>query len=162
MKKMNKMLSFVLAIALLMANMTTALAAEPEDSTGEPVKHTIELNIAPGEEDDGIMPLRYDTYNPVVLRGNTIQTDKFYVEERYMAFEAYALFADGSTSDDEEIRIELRRYVSEGLLGGMNLSINGISDKIDWLDGGRGWYYFWIQNKTNSHINLHITYYSWK
>lgn len=161
MKKMNKMLSFVLAIALLMANMTTAFAAEPEDSTGEPVKHTIELNIAPGEEDDGIMPLRYDSYNPVVLRGNTIQTDKFYVTERYMAFEAYALGTDGNVVDGE-IVIKLRDYTSDGLVADMYLPINGQSDKNDWIDGGRGWYYFSIYNKSNSHIKLNLTYYSWK
>lgn len=161
MKKMNKMLSFVLAIALLMANMTTAFAAEPEDSTGEPVKHTIELNISPGEEDDGIMPLRYDSYNPEVLRGNTINTYQFYVEERYMAFEAYATDTDGNPFDGT-VRIELRRYVSDGLLGDMNLPTTGETFKNDWLDGGRGFYYFSISNKTNTHIKLNLTYYSWK
>lgn len=161
MKKMNKMLSFVLAIALLMANMTTAFAAEPEDSTGEPVKHTIELNIPPGEEDDGIMPLMYDEYDNQVLRGNTIKTEKFYIGDRYMAFEASAIGTNGNVVDGK-VKIEFNDWVSDGLVADMNLRINGEVDKNDWIDGGRGWYYFSIYNSTNYHIHVYITYYSWK
>lgn len=160
MKNMKKMLSLVLAIALIfVVNTNTAFASEPDDSTGEPVKHTIEISIEPNEE-AGIMPLRYDEYNPEILRGNTIKTDQFYVTERYMAFEAYALGTDGNVVDGEVI-IELRRYVSEGLVADMNLSIDGVTDKNDWIDGGRGFYYFSMYNSTNSHIKLHLTYYSW-
>lgn len=161
MKKIKKMLSLILAITLLMANMTTVFAAEPKISTGEPEKHAIEVTIEPNEKYDGIMPLRYDEYDRIVLRGNTIKMDEFYVEERYMAFEAYATDIIGGTVADE-IEIELREYVYNGLIANMYLPINGSTYKKDWLDGGRGWYYFSVSNNSNSHINLYLKYYSWK
>lgn len=162
MKKVKKMLSFVLAMVLiLVANTSTAFATESDYTSREPIKHTIELTVEPGEEDNGIMPLDYDEYDSIVLKGITHTTDKFYVEERYMAFEAYATDITGNSVDDK-VRIEFRDWFSDGLLGAINLPIDGISKKLDWIDGGRGWYYFSISNSTNYHLSVHITYYSWK
>ena len=135
MKKVKKMLSFVLAMVLiLVANTSTAFATESDYTSREPIKHTIELTVEPGEEDNGIMPLRYDEYDPVVLKGITTTTDKFYVEERYMAFEAYATDITGGSVDGIVV-IELLEYASEGLVGDMYLPINGIPDKNDWKIG---------------------------
>ncbi len=165
MKKIKKMLSLILAITLLMANMTTVFAAKPKISTGEPEKHAIEVTIEPNETYDGIMPLaelrEEYRYNNEVLRGNIIQTYQFYFPERYMRFDACAIDTNGNSADGEVI-INLRRYVSEGLVAKLNSDIDGTTSYLTWIDAGRGWYYFSIQNKSNSHINLSIILYSLK
>lgn len=160
MKNLKKMLSFVLAIVLVFgANLTTAFAAEPGDTVTEPVRHTIEVVVEPGEE-AGIMPLMWDDDNIGVTRNTTVTTASFTVPERYMAFEATVTDSNGNACSAE---CSITLYSNSSAKSGGSFSANGIMDKIDWIDlrATNTSCYFKITNTSNTALRVHLVYYSW-
>lgn len=158
MKNLKKMLSFVLAIVLVFgANLTTAFAAEPGDTVTEPVRHTIEVVVEPGEE-AGIMPLMWGQFTPAIVADYVYNTDSFYVSERYFAYECKANDLNGN-SVNGSYTVSLMK--SSARIASISRPANGETYKLDWLDIGSGTYYFKITNSTNVDLNFTITYYSW-
>lgn len=160
MKNLKKMLSFVLAIVLVFgANLTTAFAAEPGDTVTEPVRHTIEVVVEPGEE-AGIMPLMWDDDNIGVTRNTTVTTESFTVPERYMAFEATVTDSNGNACNTN---CTVSIYSNSFVRAAISVNADGIMTKKDWVDlkSTNTSCYFKIANASNTALRVYLVYYSW-
>lgn len=160
MKNLKKMLSFVLAIVLVFgANLTTAFAAEPGDTVTEPVRHTIEVVVEPGEE-AGIMPLIWDEKYVGMPINSTATTASFTIPERYMAFEATVTDSNGNACNAE---CSITLYCNSEPKAGGSFEANNKSEKIDNIDlrVTNSSCYFKITNASNTALRVHIVYYSW-
>lgn len=160
MKNLKKMLSFVLAIVLVFgANLTTAFAAEPEDTANEPVRHTIDVVVDPGE-DAGIMPLIYDNKDIGMIPNGTVTTSSFTVPERYMAVEVTITDSNGNASNAE---CSITLYSNNSSRSGGSFVANGVMEKIDWVDlkSSNTSCYFKLTNHSNTALRVNLVYYSW-
>lgn len=161
MKNLKKMLSFVLAIVLVFgANLTTAFAAEPGDTVTEPVRHTIEVVVEPGEE-AGIMPLMWDNKSIGVTTNTTVTTPSFIVPERYMALEVKAT---DNNYNPTNTNFSVTLLCNSSVKFTQSFTANGETDKVDWVDlrATNTSCYFEITNNTNTSLRVTLTYYSWK
>lgn len=169
MKKNKKILALLLTIVMCIGMSTTAFAEEPaspdiSDSMAEAERHTITIEVAPGEEigaEDGIMPLMWDETHVSVMNGGGVNTASFYVEDRYFAYEVSATGPHGETITSGTFGVKL---LTSG--GGLKASMSGDADgstyKLDWITMESGTYYFRVVNATPAILNFHIIYYSWK
>lgn len=161
MKKMKKMFSFVLALALMLSvNASYAFAAEPEDPATEPVEHTIEIFVEP-YENVGIRPYIWDQRNVGMPSGTTATTPSFTVPERYMAFEASATDVNGNGPG---VSYTVNLYSNSVFKAGGNFTATGNFEKIDWIDleASNTSCYFKVSNYSGVGLIVTIKYYSWR
>ena len=168
MKKKNKILALLLTLIMCVSFSATAFAAEPaspdiSDSMAEAERHTITIEVAPGEEigvEDGIMPLMWDESHVSLMNGSSADTVGIYLEDRYIAYEASETGPHGETITSGTFGVALMRN------GATKASVTGDADgsiyKKDWITMTSGTYYFHAVNNTPAILNFHIKYYSWK
>lgn len=168
MKKKNKILALLLTIAMCIGMSTTAFAEEPaspdiSDSMAEAERHTITIEVAPGEEigtEDGIMPLMWDEKELSIMNGGTFDLPSFYVSDRYFAYEATVTGPNGEVINSGKFAVNLMYYSS--IKASMSGNPNGSTYKLDWITMDSGTYYFQLLNNSPAILKFHITYYSWK
>lgn len=160
----KRILTFALALCMLMALAMPASAADTDDlpDLHDPrVKsHTIEITLEPGEvpTDDGIMPLMWGQQKPQLGPRSSQETPEFNIPDRYFAFELSATGTNGQAVSGT-IAAELLRG------GGVKAAASGDADgnitKYDWIQVNTGTYKFKLYNYTYSTLNFTLTYYSW-
>lgn len=161
MYKLKKIFALFLAIVLATSFSTVAFAAEDESGIPEnATRHTIEVTVEPGETldgtEDGIAPYIWGQENYTVS-GDKTYTRQFTVPDRYFAYEAVATSNGSGTC---HVALMLPNCTTEVV--GFLLTVNGSSDKMDWIDVTSGNnYLFRIINYATDSITVTITYYSW-
>ncbi len=168
MKKKNKILALLLTLIMCVSFSTTAFAAEPaspdiSDSMAEVERHTITIDVAPGEEigtEDGIMPLIWNDPTMLVMNGGTCDLPSFYVSDRYFAFEASVTGPNGEIINSGTFGVALMRNSS--IKVSMSGSPNGSTYKQDWITMNSGTYYFRLFNNSPAVLKFNIKYYSWQ
>lgn len=166
---MKKFLSVLLAVVMTFSLSSIAFAAEdtsnsiPEDAT----RHTIELNLAPGENsievgtnENGVAPCVWGDPSMSIIDNHSAYTSSFYLTDKYFAYEMEALTMDGQAI--QEVYTVAFEYTGAAILASMSGYANGNNYKNDWitidLDGN---YRFLVTNSTNSYLTVSLTYYSW-
>lgn len=163
---LKKISTTLLTLLLCMSFSFVAFAAESASpdisgSTAEIEKHTIEIEVAPGEEitEDDIMPLIWGEEYPGVIYNGAANTKNFYVSDRYFAFEGSAIGDNGQPVTNGTFAVALMHNTS------IKASLTGDPDggiyKLDWITMNSGTYHFRVHNYTSSILFFHITYYSW-
>lgn len=154
MKKTKKVISFLLAFAMVFAmNFTTAFAAEaPESNIGQ-------YGIT-NSGDEGIMPLVYDQFETDVPAKGSVTLSGYTIPERYMAFEATATVMGGGTNSGQ-FAVHVQRNGAS--IAGLGDTIDGNMHKKDWIDfqATNNTFGFKIINNSNVGIHVKIVYYSW-
>lgn len=155
MKNMKKVVSFLLAIAMVFAmNFTTAFAAAaPESNNYQPASTT--------SGDEGIMPLVYDQFHADLPANSSLTLSGFPIPDRYMAVEAYATVMGGGTNSGTFSIFVLDHGA---VMKRKDIDIDGISQKIDWIDfkATNNTCDFKMVNNSNVDITIYVTYYSWQ
>ena len=166
MYKLKHFFAIVLALVLVTGLSTVAFAAEETGIPENATRHTIELTVEPGEtingDDAGISPYIWNqgNYNPPAGGGVTY-TPAFTADHRYLAYEFSALSTSG-TSVPGTCTVKLIHHATMTTAASTYVSINGSTEKLDWIDVFTGEkYLFQIYNSSTNSITVTLTYYTW-
>ncbi len=158
--------ALLLTLVMCMTFSTTTFAEESaapdiSDPTAEVEKHTIEVKVQPGEEitEDDIMPLLWDEENISLMNGGTYDTIRFYVSDRYLAYETTVTGPHGEVITSGKFAVALMH--NGGIKASMSGDPDGSTYKQDWIAMNPATYYFRAYNKTPAILNFKITYYTW-
>ena len=166
MYKLKHFFAIALALVLVTGLSTVAFAAEETGIPENATRHTIELTVEPGEtingDDAGISPYIWNqgNYNPPASGGVTY-TPAFTADHRYLAYEFYALSTSGA-SVPGTCTVKLIHHATMTPAASTYVSINGSTEKLDWIDVFTGEkYLFQIHNSSTNSITVTLTYYTW-
>lgn len=154
MKNMKKVVSFLLAFAMVFAmNFTTAFAAEKHENN-------INQDAVTTSGDEGIMPCVWHQFELDLPSGGSTTLSGYDVPERYMAFESTATVMGGGTNGGT-YNVQVLNY--GGYRGGHTKNVDGQMHKLDKIDLERtnnscG---FKITNHSDVDIHVKIVFYSW-
>lgn len=170
MKNFRKIVALFLAMILAIGNLSiTAFASETGSENTIPEnaeRHTIEVTLEPGENLDGtnesgIAPYMWGQESHNVSTGYITYTERFYVPERYFAFEMSATDTSGNAvSRNYTVQLLLQQGLST--IASITGTANGTVYKTDWIDLSANQYYlFAIHNSSGTALTITLTYYSW-
>ena len=154
MKKTKKVISFLLAFAMVFAmNFTTAFAAEaPESNIGQ-------YGIT-NSGNEGIMPLVNKPMGIDVPPNSYVSISPISIPERYLAIDSSAtVMGGGSTSGTYTISV----YQDGSPIAQDFFNIDGTTRRLDWIDleATNNSCSFRITNNSNVGIHVEGRYYSW-
>ena len=160
MKQKKRLLTLVLALVLCFTLSTTSFAADTNNMP-EVKKETVTFSLDAGESTMAVQPRIWNQTSMTVQPNSHTTGLKFYIPDRYFAYEVYVTNSNGSTSNSN-FALSLMYDVTSTVT-----SISGIAngttyknDHIDLTSGGR-YYNFRFINNSNNTLTFYVTYYSW-
>ena len=153
---MKKFFSLLLALIMCIPFSNVAFATEMPAVKATTVEFTVDAN-----SESAIMPRIWNQVS-YTLNSQTITYGlRFNVPDRYFAYEASAVAANGGTVTSGHFAVALMADAVT-LIASSSGNADGTVYKNDWIDlGSGGNYLFKVCNYTNTAITVSITYYSW-
>ncbi len=159
------MIKRIFALLLSLVFTTVCISATAFATTPEPTRHSIEIELNPGESINAVptpdaMPAMWNQESHTVEAGTVLYTLHFNIPDRYFAYEVTARYPSGATSN-ETINVSLM-YGSTTAIAGINVPLDNQPHKVDWIDiDTSAMYLFKITNTSMNNMYVNIVYYSW-